>query len=103
MPTKMITRSIKVQPEVWELLQNLSDEKNISTSNFVRECIEDYLKDYCKKRFLELIEEADKKAYGDGVKEERNRQISQFIMSEFYDKLDVIEIIKMLNDYLKQE
>jgi hypothetical protein len=52
MPTKLITRSIQFHPEIWKFLQYNAEQRDLSTSNFVRECVEDYLhRNFIKDKF----------------------------------------------------
>lgn len=43
MPKRMITRSIQFRPGEWEIIQDIAERKDMSASNFVRECVSDCL------------------------------------------------------------
>jgi hypothetical protein len=54
MPTKLSSKCIQLHPEIWKLLQNEAEQRDMSTSGFIRECIEDYLQRNIVKDIIDI-------------------------------------------------
>ena len=84
MPTKLISRSVQFHPEIWILLQNEAERKDKSTSSFIRDCVEDYLKRNLIKNAFEMPVDADK----DTIKRLSDKNLLEMAkyMNQIYEK-----------------
>jgi predicted DNA-binding protein len=95
MPTKMVTKSIQFHPEVWKLLVNFAEQRDISAASFVRDCIEQFIKRELAEDSYEIMNRVWEQRHPNETEEERYQ--GRKALAESLAKKSVVEFAKFYN------